>query len=139
MSEENVEIVRQAWDTWLRRDVDGLNAYFDPEVVFELTHFREWPDNTYRGTEGAQSFLAEWLEVWDVFDAGVDEILLAPDGRVVVLAWQQGKGRRSGLEVKFEWAQIITVRDGKITLLDGYDDRSKALEAAGLSEVRGED
>jgi hypothetical protein len=33
----------------------------------------------------------------------------------------------------------ITVRDGKITLLDGYDDRSKALEAAGLSEVRGED
>jgi ketosteroid isomerase-like protein len=33
-----------------------------------------------------------------------------------------------------EWAQIVTVRDGKITRVAAYDDRAEALEAAGLRE-----
>jgi ketosteroid isomerase-like protein len=135
MSQENVEIVRTAWDAWLRRDLDTLLAsYIHPEVVFDMTHFRDWPDRMYRGREGFARFLAEWLETWEPFDDGVDEVLAAPDGRVVVLTWQRGTGRRSGLPMGFEWAQITTVHGGKITRLDGYDDRSKALEAAGLRE-----
>ena len=39
-----------------------------------------------------------------------------------------------GLPMDMEWAQIITLGGGKITSVDGYDDRSAALEAAGLSE-----
>ena len=33
-----------------------------------------------------------------------------------------------------KWAQIATVSEGKIIRVENYDDRSKALEAAGLSE-----
>jgi ketosteroid isomerase-like protein len=33
-----------------------------------------------------------------------------------------------------EWAQVITVRDGRITRVDAYDDRSQAVEATGLSK-----
>ncbi len=33
-----------------------------------------------------------------------------------------------------EWAQIATISDGKIIRVENYDDRSNALEAAGLSE-----
>jgi ketosteroid isomerase-like protein len=36
--------------------------------------------------------------------------------------------------MRMEWAEIATIRDGKVTLLEQYDDRSKALKAAGLSE-----
>ena len=36
--------------------------------------------------------------------------------------------------MEIEWALISTVRDGKITRIDHYDDREEALEAAGLSE-----
>jgi ketosteroid isomerase-like protein len=135
MSQENVEIARAAWNAWLRGDLDGLFAsYIDPEVVFDLTHFREWPDNTYRGIEGARQFFAEWLEIWPNLESGLDDVLPVADGRVLVLAWQRGEGRHSGLRMEFEWAQIVTVRDGKITRLDGYDDRSEALKATGLSE-----
>ena len=49
-------------------------------------------------------------------------------------AWQRGKGRESGLPMSMEWAQVISVRDGKITRVDAYDNRQEALEAAGLSE-----
>jgi hypothetical protein len=33
MSWENVEIVRQAWDAWLRGDTEGMLARYDSEVA----------------------------------------------------------------------------------------------------------
>ena len=132
--EQNVDLVREAWDAWLRGDVNDLFAFWDPEIVWDMTHFRDWPDATYRGDEGVRRFLDDWLEVWDDYDVGLDEILAAPDGRIVTLAWQRGKGRHSGLPMEMEWAQITTLRDGKVIRIDNYDERSKALEAAGLAE-----
>jgi ketosteroid isomerase-like protein len=135
MSQENVDIVREAWDAWLRGDLDALfGSYFDPDAVYDLTQFREWPDHTYRGIDGIRRGLTEWLDVWVAFEAGVDEILAVPDGRVVVLTWQRGEGRQSGLPMDFDWAQIVTLRDGKISRVDAYDDRTEALDAAGLRE-----
>jgi ketosteroid isomerase-like protein len=134
MSQENVEVVREAWSAWLRRDMEALFSHADPEVVYDLTHFREWPDRLYRGVDGIQGFFDEWLALWESFEAGADEFLAAPDGRVVMLVWQRGTGRQSGLLMEMEWALIVTLRDGTITRWDAYADRSQALEAAGLSE-----
>ena len=135
MSGENVQLVRQSWDAWFRGDLDSLFAdSWDREVTWDMAHFREWPDRSYQGTEGVRRFLSEWLEVWTDYEVGVDEILVAPDGRVVTLAWQRGRGRESGLAMDMEWAQIATISDGKIIRVENYDDRSNALEAAGLSE-----
>jgi ketosteroid isomerase-like protein len=134
MSEENVEIVRQGWDAWLRGDLQGLLALLDPEVIWDTTHFHDWPESAYYGPEGVERFLSEWLDVWDDYEVAVDEILAVPDGRVVTLLRQRGRGRESGLAMDMEHAQITTVRDGKVTRFDNYEDRSQALEAAGLSE-----
>ena len=135
ISQDNVEVVRKAWDAWLGGHLDTLFAgYFDRDAIYDLTHFREWPDAIYGGTEGVRRGLTEWLAVSEAWEAGVDEILAAPDGRVVVLTWQRGKDRQSGLPMKMEWAQIVTVRDGRISRVYAYDDRSKALKAVGLSE-----
>ena len=134
MPEENVELVRAAWGAWLRGDLDTLFAqYFDPDAIYDLTHFREWPDPIYRGVDGVRRGLIEWLEVWESWEAGVDDVLAAPDGRIVVLTWQHGKGRQSGLPMDMEWAQVITVSGGRITRVDAYDARAEALEATGLS------
>jgi ketosteroid isomerase-like protein len=134
MSKENIEIMRRAWDAWLRGDTDALFELWDTDVVWDLTHFREWPDNRHEGREDVKRFLKEWLDVWADYEVGVDARLEAPDGRVVTLAWQSGRGNRSGLQMRMEWAEIATIRNGKVTLLEQYDDRPKALEAAGLSE-----
>jgi ketosteroid isomerase-like protein len=88
----------------------------------------------YVGHAGVRRFFGEWLEVWDDYEVGVDEILEAPDGRVVTLAWQRGRGRHSGLTMDMKWAMISTIRDGKTVRMDNYDDRRQALEAVGLSE-----
>jgi ketosteroid isomerase-like protein len=134
MSRENLETVGKAWDAWLRGDLDSLFAtYFDPDAVYDLTHFREWRDQTYRGLDGVRRGLTEWLEVWEAREARVDDVVAAPDGRVVVLTWQRGKavgvacrrtwsGRRSSLSTAAR-------SPGSMPMTT-----SKALEAAGLSE-----
>ena len=134
MSQENVEIARSAWEAWERGDLDGLFGLYTADVVWGLTHFREWPESEYRGTDGVRRFLDEWLEVWEDYHVGVEEIIAAPHDRVVCLGWQSGRGRTSGLAMDMKWAQILTLRDGRISRIENFDDRTKALEAAGLRE-----
>ena len=114
--------------------MDGLFAFIAQDVVFDTAHIRDWPEPEYVGHAGLRHFLTEWLEVWDAFEVGVDEFVAAPDGRVVVLYWQRGRGRHSGLAMDVKWAQINTIRDGKAVRLDMYDNREEALNDAGLSE-----
>ena len=117
----------------MRGDLPGLFSLCDPDVVWDTSHYRDWPETAYHGRAGMERFLTEWLAVWDEYEVGVDDLLPAPDGRVVVLYWHRGKGRTSGLAMEDELAQIATVRGGKLTLLDIYDDRAEALAAVGLA------
>jgi len=45
-----------------------------------------------------------------------------------------GRGKLSGAEVEQRFAQLWTVRDGKIVRMEMYPDREDALEAVGLPE-----
>jgi ketosteroid isomerase-like protein len=114
--------------------LDGLFALLAEDVVYDTSHLRDWPEGEYIGHAGFRRFLTEWLEVWDAFEVGVDQFLAAPDGRVVALFWQRGKGRQSGLGIDAKWAQIHTIREGKAVRLEVYDSRHEALKAVGLEE-----
>jgi ketosteroid isomerase-like protein len=133
MSAENVEIVRSAWDAWQRGDLPGILSHFAPEIVWDTSHYHDWPEPAYHGPEGVERFLSEFLAVWDDYEVGVEEMLAGPDGRVVTRFWHRGRGRHSGLAMRADLVQIATVRDGKITYIDTYDDRTEGLEAAGLT------
>jgi ketosteroid isomerase-like protein len=135
VSQENVEIVRQGWDAFARGDLDALMALHAEDVVFDMSHLGDdWPERTYTGHLGVQRFVTDWLEVWSEVEIGVDEFVAAPDGRVVVLFWQRALGRRSGLPMEVEWAQIATVRGDKYARLSFYEDRQEALKAVALEE-----
>jgi ketosteroid isomerase-like protein len=130
----NVEIARRAWEAWSGGDFDGLFALLSPNVVFDTSHLRDWPEPEYVGHTGFRRFLTEWLEVWEAFEVGVDELVAAPDGRVVSVFWQRGKGRTSGLAMDVKWALISMIRDDKVLRIDVYESRQQALEAVGLTE-----
>jgi ketosteroid isomerase-like protein len=134
MSQENVEVVREGWDAWIRGDMPRLFRQLDPNVVWDTSHFHDWPESSYHGIEGVERFLSEWRDVWDGYEVEVEDVRAAPDGRVVSLIVQRGKGRGSGLAMEIETAVIATLRDGKITRIDNYEDRAEALEAVGLRE-----
>ena len=132
MSRENVDVIREGWEAWQRGDLPGLFRQLDPDVVWDTTHFHDWPESDYRGIEGVERFLREWLEVWDGLEIEVEEVRAASDDRVVSLILQRGTGRSSGLAMEMEMAQVATLRNGKVTRFDNYENRAEALEAAGL-------
>jgi ketosteroid isomerase-like protein len=78
MSQENVEIVRRAWDAWNRGDWNEWRSYLSPD--FELDNssaLGEWrgvtrgPDQVLRAI---QQFLEPWksvrIEINELIDAG---------------------------------------------------------------------
>jgi ketosteroid isomerase-like protein len=131
MSEENVELVRQAMEALLRRDRDAWFAIHDEE--FEIVPVRDWPEGAVRGREAGWDFSMrirdsfEWVprEVERV-DAGADKVLGHPRYDL--------RGVGSGVEVEYEQWFVATVRQGRILRLQWFTDRADALEAAGLSE-----
>ena len=65
MSQANLDLVRRSWGAWLRGDLPALLSFFDPDVVWDTSRYRDWPEASYAGLEGVERFLTEWLEVWD--------------------------------------------------------------------------
>ena len=69
MSQENVEVVRQAWEAFRRRDTEAALALYDAEVELHSAV----DGRVYRGLDGVRDFFRDWLAVWDDFSADVEE------------------------------------------------------------------
>ncbi len=135
MSQENVEIVKRAWEGWIGGDLDAVFEVFDPAIEWDTTTFEGWPDpDVYRGHEGVRRFFDEWLATWERYEAGVEEYVDVDDDRVLVLCWQRGFGVDSNVPVRMDWAQICMLKRGIVYRIEAYSDRRDALEAVGLRE-----
>ena len=133
MSQENVEIVRQALECFERRDWDSAAPLYDPHVEqhgtvggIEEGHVLRGPDEIRRSFESEDEIWAEHrMELEKFIDVG---------DRVVVLLREYQRGKASRIETVVETAAIIDLREGRIVRMQGYMDRGAALEAAGASE-----
>jgi ketosteroid isomerase-like protein len=131
MSEENVEIVRSAFDAHTRDDIEGVLRLCDENIV--VTQPKELPGVSpqQRGHSGVLEAFSIWPEQWD--DYYIEILRTADSGDyVVVTARTGGRGKQSGVEVKMEFAFVFTVRDQKIVELQIFMREDQALEAAGL-------
>src|SRR6476469_6863346 len=126
MSQQNVEVVRAAFEACNRNDFDAWIQYFDPEV--------EWSAllGAFRGHAGLR-------QAWQSFKvdlklkARYDDIRDLGDS-VLALGELTGKGRITGLNLSAEIAQLATFRDGRILRFRDFASHAEALEAIGLSE-----
>ena len=131
MSEENVEIVRRGYQAYQRGDVAAGLEYSDPEVVV----YRAEPDGaTFRGPEGLLKAFAEWVEDFDEFSVTAEEFIDANDHQVVVRVHQKAIGAQSGVPIEADYWFVHTLKDSKLIRLDMLPTRTRAFEAAELSE-----
>jgi ketosteroid isomerase-like protein len=130
MSQENVEIVRHIVDGWARGDFSETDG-FHPDVEFELV---DWPERAR--AQGMDAMRRTWyatLSAWDDYRSpAVDFIESGP--HVVVTVHLHARGKTSGAVVDADTAAVFTMDAGKVVRLALYWDRTKALEAVGLSE-----
>jgi uncharacterized protein len=132
MSEENVEIVREAFAAVERDDMEGALRLCDEDIV--ITQPPELPGapREQRGHQGVLEAFAVWPEQWDDYRIEILRITAAPGGLVFVTVRTRGRGKQSGVEVEMDFSFVFTVREGKITEWRLFVDEDKALEAAGL-------
>jgi hypothetical protein len=73
MSQENVEIVRRAYDAFNRGDFDMLaSEFYDPQVEWQT----EDPDaSTHRGREAVRRYFDQWVESFEGLHADVEEYI----------------------------------------------------------------
>src|SRR5829696_8123961 len=132
MSEENVEIVRSAYEHLNRRDVEGFVALCDDDFLIDMSE-RVFNPDTYRGHDGIRRFCADVQDAWETYHWTVEEALVADD-LVVAMLHCQGTSREGGPQVDWRVAWLWTVRGDKALSLRFFRDRAEALEAAGLRE-----
>ena len=134
MSRENVEVVRSIYAGWERGDYSSTD-WQHPEIEFEMA---DGPNpGRWTGVVGIREGWGDFLSAWQDFRQVPDAYRELDDERVLVLFHFSGRGKRSGLEVEqmgSTAAGLFHIRDGKVTRLVLYFDRSAALEAVGLRE-----
>jgi len=132
MSQENVEIVRRAYEHFRVHGVLPPDAY-DADFVWDMTMFN-WPEQqTYSGIEGATEFLRDWIDAWEDWELDIEEFRDAGE-KVVTIARQTGRAKATGLPTEMHFAQVWTLRGGKQTRMEMYSSPAAALEAVGLRE-----
>jgi ketosteroid isomerase-like protein len=131
MSQENVEIVKAAFEAWNAGDMDALREHFDPGAILHLPE--GWPEpGPFVGREAC---MRQWQQMRETWDGDAFELLSdfidGADRIVMRFIWSGvGYGPQSNIEV----TGVYTVRKGRISGVEHFWDHAEALETLGLSE-----
>ena len=132
MSHENLELVRRMTDAFLAGDGPAALALMHPDVEFEAN---ARPDaGVWRGPDGVRRAIAEWIGTWDDYSLEIRDYVEIPDGRVLVLWTERGRGKGSGIPIEHDGGYVVTLREGEIARIHMYNDAGEALAAVGLPE-----
>ncbi len=132
MSQENVEVVRRAYEeSYAARSVENTRDYVAEDFRFHMRP--EWPGRAIYGRE-------QMTEIWAELDQTYSEFSLVPEeyeqlgGFVLVRLSVSARLRESDARLDQALYHLWEIRDGKAVAAWGYGDREEALEAAGLRE-----
>ncbi len=131
MSQENVEIVRALYQAMNDRNSEQVAELLHPEV--------EWvPDGRVgegpiHGRESVIQFFMDRADMFDEYHVEVERFW-KKDDQVLAFIRVWGSGQGSGAQFDIRIGHLWTMHNGVGVRGEGYGDRGKALEAAGLSE-----
>jgi ketosteroid isomerase-like protein len=123
----------RTFNAFNRRDLRVFLSQFDPDVVYDVSHVRDWPDDqVYRGHDGLldmamnwYTHLNFWFELLELHDLG--------GATVLVVGEFQLEGAESGVPLDHvPWIQVATARRGRGLRIDNDSEREEALRAVGV-------
>ena len=145
MSQENVKTVRAVMEAYQQPEmmaalVDGeLDLELaDPQIEWDASRLTEMlPDlaEIYRGHEGVRTYWRRWFGAWKDLQFEIEDVLDAGEDVVVLIRNQRQWGRHTGICTELPpYAQVFTMRDGKIVRWRTFPDQMSALKAVGLEQ-----
>jgi ketosteroid isomerase-like protein len=121
VSEENIAIVRRAYEAFSTRDVHAMAAVSDPEIEFLPPHTAGLArkGQPYRGHEGLRLYIEDIARLWLEMQAIPQEFKDVGD-TVIVDGRVYARGQ-DGLLVDSPMRWVWTLRDGKIVSGRAYE------------------
>jgi ketosteroid isomerase-like protein len=129
----NLDLVRSIYERWERGDFSWV-GWADPEIEYVIVDGPA-PGN-WTGLAGLEQGGLGFLSSWDELRVRADECHELDDERVLVLTRLSGRGKTSGMELgemQAQGADLLQVRDGKVTRFVLYFNRERALAELGTS------
>jgi len=129
----NLDLVRSVHAAWERGDFSSVE-WAHPEIEFV---FADGPSpGSWTGVPAMAEAWRDFLSTWEDWRPEAQEYRELDDERVLVLVITvAGRGKTSGLEVGqlgAEGANLLHIRDGKVTKFVFYWDCDHALADLGL-------
>lgn len=126
MNSTAVEVVREVYAAFARRDVAGVFRWFAGDV--EIVQSTELPwGGVYRGHAGAREFLQRLTGT--INSSVAVERILDAGGRVVAIGWTRGTVNATGAKFEVPIAHVWEVRDGLVRRVEFYIDNPTMLAA----------
>jgi uncharacterized protein len=125
VQDQDVELVRDSYEAWNRRNFQVIWERLDPDVVVDATARIMNPD-TYHGHAGFQRMVDEMEDIWQEWHLEPEAFLDGGD-RIIVVTRVRARGRGSGVELDDLNYNVWKLRDGRAVRLAIYYDKDEAL------------
>jgi ketosteroid isomerase-like protein len=128
------ELLRLGYEASSRGDLDTVMGLYDPDAVWEVRGLGA----RFEGVAQIRCFIEDWRGAYEDWSLVAEEIVDLGNGAALVVAVQTGRPFASSGHVRYRFAQVITLHDGVIVRVVGYNDIDQARAAAErLAESRG--
>jgi ketosteroid isomerase-like protein len=138
MSQENVEIVREAAAAFNRGDLDAWLEYLADDIDYRAVEGALDDRGPIQGKDALRAHMDDWIDTLDDFMGDFRsepvELIEAGEDKVIAVTRISGRAKLSGVETHLTYAALYAIRDGKIVRGREYWTRDEALKAARLSE-----
>jgi ketosteroid isomerase-like protein len=125
--QENVDIVRRAYDAFARGDIEGLISLLDSNIEWVSPGPSDLPTaGQRRGHEQVKQFFGSVSELYD-FQSFEPRTFIAEGELVVVLGQDTVVAKSTGKTFSEHWAHAFTVKNGKVVHFQEYIDTAAAV------------
>ena len=134
MSQENVEILREAAAAFNRGDLDAWLEYLADDIDHRAVEGALDDHGPIHGKDALRVYMEDWVGTFDNLRVEPVELIEAGEDKVIAVTRISGRAKLSGVETDLTYAALYTIRDGKVARGREYWTKEQALEAAGLRE-----
>ena len=128
MWDERISVVRAFTDAVTERDIDAALELCHPEIEF-FSLLAQLEARPYRGFPGIRRYFKEIDATWEEWRVEIEQLLSAPDGRVVIVMSTHMRGKGSGLPFVQRVAAVWQFKDEKLWRATLYRDPADAVRA----------
>ncbi len=103
----NAELARRAWNAVSRADIDAIQTFFAPDIVWHATGNAPWRGD-HRGLEAILDYLGQVGELSEVFDASLVDVLASQERALLVF---HVRLERQGNTVELDYLLLARIHD----------------------------